>query len=272
MCALLLGLAATAQERAGAPASRRARQVLRLQADLRQSLAALRRPHAFCGEVQLRSHNNLNQLVPLQVKFSGACDREHEWFQLDDWRVLQRAERLAVRRGDAGEWREPRGDTPDVPLTPRLLLPHLLTAELAPPEPTTYDDRPAMRARATWRGTAVKKLMFDAAVPSSLHEGMVEALANAAARGNERVYAQATTLFDPATRAWISSTLRFVYLDGRPFLEGEAAPPLPRGLPPLPGRVLMEGIWHLEACPPEDYPKPALSAEARRLLAPRDRR
>jgi len=276
-----LPLAAAAQQTPQKPASQKpARQqpspaearIQRLHKDLERTLAQLQRAHAFEGTVQFTSENELNQMVPLDKAFVGASDGKDHWFTLDEWRVVHRGDRTAVLRDKDGEWSEPLGDTPDVPLTPSLLLAHFKNAKLTPPKPTMHDHRPAMRVHATWSGKAAKDVMFTTTVPSSQHEQLLEALATAAKRGNKNVLVQATLLYDPATRRWIEATLRFAYLDGRPFPEGEQPPEAPHGLSPLPGRVALQSIWHLRACATKKAPKPALDAEAKRLLQPRKRR
>ncbi|MFN3240862.1 MAG: hypothetical protein ACE37K_05040 [Planctomycetota bacterium] len=272
---LALPLCAAAQQQ---PESRPAHptpkqlRIQRLHDDLTETVAQLQKAHAFRGTVVFTSQNDLNQVAPLDKAFVGARDGTDRWFALDDWRVVQRRDRTAVRRGQQGGWREPLGDTPDVPLTPALLLPHFRTAELSPPGPTMHNDRPAMRVHATWAGKAAKKVLYATTVPSSQHEQLIEALASAASRGNDKVHVSATLLYDPATRRWIEASLRFAYLDGRPFAEHEERPEPPHGLRPLPGRVTLQAIWHLQTCKPEQAPKPELDDEAQRVLRPRKRR
>lgn len=244
----------------------------RMRKDLARTRAHLHKPHAFRGSVRFTVHDDVHPEIQIDKDFVGATDGKDEWFTLGIWQVVQRGDRTAVSWGRDSGWGEPLDETPDVPLTPSLLLPHFATAKLTQPQPTMHDDRPAMRVHATWSGLAAKKVMSAASVPSQKLDQLVEGIAGAAGDGNDKAHVSATLVYDPATRRWIEASLRLAYLDGRPIPDDEEAPEAPYGLQPLPGRALFDAAWHLQACEPKLAPKPALNHEAHRVLAPRKQR
>jgi hypothetical protein len=179
--------------------------------------------------------------------------------------VASAKQSVAVSHQDQ-PWSKPQGDSPEVPLSPRLLAPHLLTASLSLPEPAEHHGRPALRTYATWQGQPAKKLLFATTVPSTQHEQVFEALASAKAKGREDLQLDATILYDPATREWLATTLRFACLDGKEISPNELPPKAPEGLPALTSYPLIEATWYLERRDFDEAQRPRFDARARQLL------
>lgn len=240
--------------------------IARMRADLAKAAAHLQaNKHAYKGSLEVASYNENNAMVPLERDFRGANDGTIDWFHMDGWTVAARGRKVAVQDRQAA-WTEPQGNSPDVPISPLLFVPHLLKAELSLPEPAEHEGRPALRIYARWLGKPIKKLLFDMTVPSSQHEQVLEALASAAARGRKNLQCDATFLYDPASRQWLAATLRFAYLDGRPIPENQLPPKAPKGLPHLESNPMIEATWHIERQPFADVEVPDYDHRARQLL------
>ncbi|MFT4512284.1 MAG: hypothetical protein ACI89X_004458 [Planctomycetota bacterium] len=248
------------------PSPAQAKAIARVRADLTKASKRLEKtPHAYKGSLSVLSFNENSSMVPIELDFTGATDGTLDWFFMDGWSVAARGRKVAVANGEQ-PWTEPQGDSPDVPISPLLFVPHLLTADLALPKPAEHEGRPALRVYAKWTGKPVKKLLFQMTVPSSQHEQVLESLANAAARGRDNLHCDATFLYDPASREWMSATLRFVYLDGRPIPEDEMPPKAPTGLPALQSHAMIEATWHMERSDFKTAKRPEYDARARQLL------
>ena len=238
----------------------------RLRADLEavhQNLCSA--PHAYAGTLTVVSPANANLVARLEREFDGADDGNLAWYAMGDWCVVSRKQHVAVRCGER-PWSQPQGDSPEVPLSPKLLAPHLLTATLSPPEPAEHEGRPALRVYAVWHGKPAKQLLMQTTVPSTQHEQVLEALASAVGKGRENLQVDATVLFDPASKRWLSTTLRFVCMDGRPIPEDEQPPTAPQGLPTLPSRPEIEGTWCIHNREFRTAKRPMLDARACQLL------
>jgi hypothetical protein len=162
---MALGALAAAQDPATAttdPAVLRARRDLAAAAD---TLAA--HAHAFAGRIAYAGAPT-DELTSFEYAFTGAAGGAFDWFTLDEWCTARNGARTIVRR-DRAAWSKPQGDSPDLPLSPRLFVPHLPHAALARPEPSEFRGRPALRVHATWRGEAAKLLVRELALPSTRH-------------------------------------------------------------------------------------------------------
>lgn len=276
---LVAGVSAQEPSVDTAAAARTEKRAQRLLQDLKKAAAKVAKsPHAYQGRVGVYSHNEPNRMVPLEHDFRGARNGNRSWFALDRWQVAHHGKHTIVRRLPERTpgailadqlppaWQEPQGDSPEVPLTPALLLPHFQHATLGTPKPTEYQGRPAMQVHASWTGKPAKNVVYAATVPSSQHEQTIEALAGAAGRNQQHFQTDAILLYDPASKAWLSSTLRFVYLDGRKISADEQAPKAPAGMPLLTIHPAIEAIWHIERCPTKDVPMPTLDQAARQRL------
>lgn len=246
---------------------RQKKAIARLRKDLAKIQAHLKdSAHAYRGSVTFECSGNAADLHGLELDFTGASNRTLQWFSLDDWRVVSRGAQSAVAQAD-GPWSKPQGNSPDVPLSPMLFVPHLAKAELSLPTPAEHKGRPALRIRARWRGKPATRALYATTVPSTRHEQILEALSRAAARDSKgRFMVDATMLYDPAARQWLSTTMRFSYLDGRTIPDDVLPPPSPEGLPALTSFPMVETIWHLERCDPKDAKLPKLDKRARELL------
>lgn len=246
---------------------RQQKAIARLRQDLTKIEANLNHaPHAYRGTVTFECRGDAADLHSLELDFTGASNRTLQWFFLDDWQVVHRGEHTAVTQGET-PWGKPQGDSPDVPLSPRLFLPHLAKAELSLPMPAEHNGRPALRIHARWRGKPATRALYATTVPSSKHEQILEALGRAAAKDTKKLFmVDATMLYDPAARQWLSSTLRFSYLDGRDIPADVMSPPSPAGLPALQSFPVIETIWHLERCDPKHVMLPKLDKNACELL------
>jgi hypothetical protein len=268
LLALLATTVAAQQERPHQPkpSPAQTKVIARMRADMTAASKRLTKtPHAYKGTLSVASFSEANAMVPMDLDFTGATDGTLEWFFMDGWSVATRGRRVAVANNKQ-PWTEPQGDSPDVPISPLLFIPHLLTAALTLPKPAAHEGRPAMRIYAKWSGKPLKQLIFQMTVPSSQHEQVIEALASAAARGRNNLQCDATFLYDPASRDWMSATLRFAYLDGRPIPNNEQPPTAPKGLPPLTSHRLIEAIWHLERSNFTTAQRPDFDARAHQLL------
>jgi hypothetical protein len=264
LMALLATTVAAQQERQPSPAQTKI--IARLRADLTTAHKRLTKtPHAYKGTLSVASFNENNAMLPIDLDFTGATDGTLEWFFMDGWSIAARGRKVAVANSKQ-PWMEPQGDSPDVPISPLLFIPHLLTAKLTLPKPAEHEGRPAVRIYARWSGKPLKKLIFQMTVPSSQHEQVIEALANAAARGRNNLQCDATFLYDPASRDWMSATLRLAYLDGRPIPNNEQPPAAPKGLPPLTSHRLIEATWHIEHSDFTTAQRPNFDARAHQLL------
>ncbi|HEB53151.1 MAG TPA: hypothetical protein ENI87_07855 [bacterium] len=241
----------------------------RLRRDLRQSLADLRkRPPAYRGTLLSEGSDPLQSttISPEDVSFRGGRKGALRWYTVDGWQVVVTPTGEAVKRPD-GSWSEPRGDAPEVPALPDLLLPHFLHAELSKPQPSEFHGRPAVSVHARWQAKAAKQVVMTLTVPDLKVEAMLEALASAAARGRKNLSVDGRVLYDPATGRWFAATLRFALLQGEPLEPGdERLPPPPAGLPQLLSPTWMQAVWTVERAASEQAPMPALPDEHRRRL------
>tara|TARA_R110002096_G_scaffold136019_2_gene288286 strand:- start:2338 stop:3129 length:792 start_codon:yes stop_codon:yes gene_type:complete len=237
-----------------------------MKADLAAASKQLRAtPHAYTGTLNVSSYGDATAILPLERTFSGATDGTVQWFEMHGWNVATRGEHVAVQHGDQ-PWSKPQGYSPDVPISPMIFVPHLLTAKLTLPKPAEHLGRPALRIHATWSGKPIKKLLYQTTVPSTQHEQVLEALASAAGKGRKNMQLDATFLYDPASREWLSATLRFACMDGRPIPDDEQPPAAPKGLPVLPSHPLLEATWHLQRSDFQQAKRPDYDARARQLL------
>jgi len=236
----------------------------RLRDDLQKLAEALQKqPHGYRGTMRLTCAGGA--VNRLDVSFDGAGDERCDWFRLDDWRVLQHGERSVVSQDDEA-FHRPQGYSPELPLSPRLLDAHLLTAALAPPQPADFDGRPALRVHAKWTGAAAADVVRATVVPSGDHEQLMGAFASMAKRGREHVVVDGTLLYDPATARWLSTTLRFALGDGVVIEDEADRPAAPEGLPKLTSQPRLEVIWTLQRRPVDALPRFELDAAARREL------
>lgn len=248
------------------PSPAAARAKTRLLADLLlASKQLLVTQQAYRGTLKVQTQQDIEHLPKLDYEFHGANDDTLQWFAIDGWQIASRKQSVAVSHKDQ-PWSKPQGDSPEVPLSPRLLAPHLLTATLSLPEPAEHHGRPALRTYATWQGQPAKKLLFTTTVPSTQHEQVFEALASAKAKGREDLQLDATILYDPATREWLATTLRFACLDGKEISPQELPPKAPEGLPVLTSYPLIEATWYLERRDFDEAQRPRFDARARQLL------
>ena len=268
------GSTTEAQTRARSPATSAAQEGVdprhqkakaRLREDLKKLGSSLKAAaHAFRGEASCRFWSA--EPPDLDWDFVGASNGVVQWFALDEWRGIERGERAATARGEA-PWGKPQGDAPEVPLSPQLLAPHLETATISLPTPSSFHGRPALRIHTRWQGKAATQAIYAATLPSSMHEQVLEAQAMAAGRGKGQLHTvDATTLYDPSTRRWLSSTLRFARTDGRPIPADRQPHPAPKGLPVLTSYPLFEFVWRLERCDLQEVPLPELNQRACDLL------
>ena len=256
----------TGQTKKPEPSPAEAKALARMKADLAAASKQLRAtPHAYTGTLNVSSYGDATAILPLERTFSGATDGTVQWFEMHGWNVATRGEHVAVQHGDQ-PWSKPQGYSPDVPISPMIFVPHLLTAKLTLPKPAEHLGRPALRIHATWSGKPIKKLLYQTTVPSTQHEQVLEALASAAGKGRKNMQLDATFLYDPASREWLSATLRFACMDGRPIPDDEQPPAAPKGLPVLPSHPLLEATWHLQRSDFQQAKRPDYDARARQLL------
>jgi len=259
-----------------APATAKEKASKRLLQDLAKIEANLKTaPHSYRGTLTFGCDDGAAALHNFELDFRGSQKGDVSWFFVDEWRVVQNGKRTAVVQVPEDNndpevedaWQKPQGNSPDVPLAPALLVPHLRKAELSLPKPAEHDGRPALQIHARWRGRTATRALYATTVPSSQHEQILEALGRAAARDKkERFIVDAVMLYDPATRMWLASTMRFSYLDGRPIPDDTQPPPAPAGMPTLKSFPMVETIWYLKRCDAKEAALPQLNQRAQDIL------
>lgn len=231
--------------------------------------------HAYRGNLTVHTSLETDGLRELDLEFRGCRNGAVHWFFVNDWRVVEHGKRSAVVRVPENNndpkveeaWQKPQGDSPDVPLSPSLFVPHLSKAELSMPMPAEHDGRPALRIHARWRGKPATRALYATTVPSTQHEQILEALGRAAGRPKNKLYVvDAVMLYDPAAREWLASTMRFAYLDGRPIPDDVMPPAAPEGMPTLTSFPMIEATWHMTRCDNKDVALPELNERAREIL------
>lgn len=231
--------------------------------------------HSYRGTLTFGCEDTAADLHNFELDFRGSQNGKVSWFFVDEWRVVLHGKRTAVVQVPEDNndpeveeaWQKPQGNSPDVPLAPTLFVPHLCKAELSLPKPAEHKGHPALQIHARWRGRAATRALYATTVPSSQHEQILEALSRAAARDKkDRFIVDAVMLYDPATRMWLASTMRFSYLDGRPIPDDVQPPPAPAGMPTLASFPMVEATWHMERCAAKDAALPTLNQRAQDIL------
>ena len=236
----------------------------RLRADLKKLGDALQRgAHQYRGALRFRCNDA--QFHQLDLRFAGAYDGDCRWFALDDWRVVTHGKKSASSL-DQAAWKTEDDHVPELPLSPRLLQVHLPKAELSLPQPSEFEDRPALRVYAKWTGPAAAALVRETVVPSSQHERVMDALAGMAKRQRPNVVVDGTLRYDPATSRWLATTLRFAVTDGRVIEDEDLRPDAPEGLPQLTSQPMFEVVWTLQRAPQGALPRFALDEATARAL------
>ena len=202
------------------------------------------------------------------IAYTGAVRAGLALFRIADKTQVTRGDRQLQRTGE-GAWTKPQGDMPDCPLSPHALARHLLDAAVADTKAVAFDDRPAQRVHVQWSGAAATALFEDVNSPDPMASKVVERLTDLHKKlGAERVVADATLVYVPATHTFYAATVRIALLDleVRPA-EAELLP-APEGLPHLQRDPVLQCTFTLRLQPGDHAAWPELDAAALQRLQP----
>lgn len=267
---LLATFAATATAQQVTPAPPRdaaARALVRALDDLRRLDDQLQKQaHAYTGTT--RAVVGDDDGTAAAIEYSGAFRDGLDLLRIGELAQLAHGERQVQRTG-AGAWTKPQGDMPDCPLSPRTLSRRLLDATVVSSTAVSFDDRPAQRLHVVWQGPGATALFADISSPDPKASKVVERLVDLHKKWPaERLVADATVVYDPATRAFFTATVRIALLqpDQRPA-DAEALPS-PVGLPPLQHDPILQCQFTVQLQPAAKVPWPEIDAATRQLLQP----
>lgn len=241
------------------------RALIRAITDLRiasEQLAA--NAHDFRGEVRVFGPDSAD--AQLVVPFTGRGDGGLLLHRIGPFTVVTGEAGRQLEHGD-GRWRKPDGAAPDCPLAPLPLLRAFVDAEVVHSDAAAFDERPALRVLATWRGDARKGLLDALAGPNAGLQGKLERIAASLDLAHDDLVTDAVLHYDPATRRLLAATVRVAVFD--PDRQGPGDPPRPpAGMHPLVARPVLAFEFELVLTPAPKDPWPALDAAARSTLEP----
>jgi hypothetical protein len=220
--------------------------------------------HDFGGEVRVFGPDSAD--AQLVFPFTGRGDGGLLLHRIGPFTVVTGEAGRQLEHGD-GRWRKPDGAAPDCPLAPLPLLRAFVDAEVVHSEAAAFDERPALRVLATWRGDARKGLLDALAGPNAGLQGKLERIAGSLDLARDELVTDAVLHYDPATRRLLAATVRIAVFD--PDRQGPGDPPRPpAGMHPLVARPVLAFEFELVLTPAPKDPWPALDEAARRALEP----
>ena len=220
--------------------------------------------HDFGGEVRVFGPDSAD--AQLVVPFAGRGDAGLLLHRIGPFTVVTGDAGRQLEHGD-GRWRKPDGEAPDCPLAPLPLLRAFVDAEVVHSEAAAFDERPAQRVLARWRGDARKGLLDALAGPNAGLQGKLERIAGSLELATDDLITDAVLYYDPATRRLLAATVRVAVLD--PDRQGPGDPPRPpAGMQSLVARPVLAFEFQLVLTPAAKDPWPALDDAARRTLQP----
>lgn len=220
--------------------------------------------HDFGGEVRVFGPDSAD--AQLVVPFAGRGDAGLLLHRIGPFTVVTGDAGRQLEHGD-GRWRKPDGEAPDCPLAPLPLLRAFVDAEVVHSEAAAFDERPAQRVLARWRGDARKGLLDALAGPNAGLQGKLERIAGSLELATDDLITDAVLHYDPATRRLLAATVRVAVLD--PDRQGPGDPPRPpAGMQSLVARPVLAFEFQLVLTPAPKDPWPALDDAARSALQP----
>ena len=220
--------------------------------------------HDFGGEVRVFGPDSAD--AQLVVPVAGRGDAGLLLHRIGPFTVVTGDAGRQLEHGD-GRWRKPDGEAPDCPLAPLPLLRAFVDAEVVHSEAAAFDERPAQRVLARWRGDARKGLLDALAGPNAGLQGKLERIAGSLELATDDLITDAVLYYDPATRRLLAATVRVAVLD--PDRQGPGDPPRPpAGMQSLVARPVLAFEFQLVLTPAAKDPWPALDDAARRTLQP----
>ncbi len=220
--------------------------------------------HDFRGEVRVFGPDSAD--AQLVFPFTGRGDGGLLLHRIGPFTVVTGEAGRQLEHGD-GRWRKPDGAAPDCPLAPLPLLRAFVDAEVVHSEAAAFDERPALRVLATWRGDARKGLLDALAGPNAGLQGKLERIAGSLDLARDELVTDAVLHYDPATRRLLAATVRVAVFD--PDRQGPGDPPRPpAGMQPLIVRPILAFEFEVVLTPAPKDPWPALDEAARRALEP----
>jgi hypothetical protein len=220
--------------------------------------------HDFRGEVRVFGPDSAD--AQLVVPFTGRGEAGLLLHRIGAFTVVTGDAGRQLEHGD-GRWRKPDGEAPVGPLAPLPLLRAFVDAEVVHSEAAAFDERPAQRVLATWRGDARKGLLDALAGPNAGLQGKLERIAGSLELARDELITDAVLHYDPATRRLLAATVRVAVFD--PDQQGPGDPPRPpAGMAPLAARPVLAFEFEVVLTPPPKEPWPALDAAARSTLQP----
>jgi hypothetical protein len=220
--------------------------------------------HDFRGEVRVFGPDSAD--AQLVFPFTGRGDGGLLLHRIGPFTVVTGEAGRQLEHGD-GRWRKPDGAAPDCPLAPLPLLRAFVDAEVVHSEAAAFDERPALRVLATWRGDARKGLLDALAGPNAGLQGKLERIAGSLDLARDELVTDAVLHYDPATRRLLAATVRVAVFD--PDRQGPGDPPRPpAGMQPLIVRPILAFEFELVLTPAPKDPWPALDEAARSTLEP----
>lgn len=220
--------------------------------------------HDFRGEVRVFGPDSAD--TQLVVPFTGRGEAGLLLHRIGAFTVATGDAGRQLEHGD-GRWRQPDGEAPDCPLAPLPLLRAFVDAEVVHGEAAAFDERPAQRVLATWRGDARKSLLDALAAPNSGLQGKLERIAGSLDLARDDLVTDAVLLYDPATRRLLAATVRVAVFDQDLQAPGDPPRP-PAGMAPLAVRPLLAFEFEVVLTSPPKDPWPTLDRTARSTLQP----